>query len=386
MKVLFLSENYFPNVSGVPVVVRYLAEGLNDFGHNVTIATSTYKESPCEETIGDVIVHRFDLHKNHLDLYSGDVDKFVSFVLGFECDVVIMECLQCATTDLILPHLDIIKAKKILHSHGLSGISLKPFAKKSDILHSIANTWHWLHAKWYYRYFVPKYLNGFNKVLCLSEVDNTIAYCDKYNVKASILPNAVEDGFMQPSNPVAQRDVESIKMPYLLSVAYYNQIKNQIHILEEYYKSGFTDYAMVFIGPSKNEYYDKLIAVNKEYEKKYGERTVLFLTNIERSYIPDIIGNAKLYLVGSTIEQFSIAMIETMAKGVPFISTNVGNARLLPGGLVVDDISEMNKKIRILLENQNLYCTLSENGKQYVSDNCVRSKVVKQLSKIIESI
>lgn len=385
MKILFLSENYFPNVSGVPVVVRYLAEGLCKSGHAVTIATSCYQGAPREEIIDGVNVRRFDLHKSHLDLYSGEKENYIKFVLGFRCDAVIMECLQCATTDLILPYLSGIKAKKILHSHGLSGIDLKPFERKVDLLHSVSNTWHWMHAQWYYRIFVPQHIKSIDTVLCLSEVDNTIAYFEKNNIRARILPNAVEDSFLQDSRSNTQPDVAGIGKPYFLSVAYYSQIKNQLGILEEYYKTAITDHAMVFIGPSKNDYYNKVIAANIEFEKKYGKRSVLFLTNIDRAFIPDIIGNAKLYLVGSTIEQFSIAMIETMAKGVPFVSTNVGNARMLPGGLVVDDIAEMSEKIKMLLYNNELYQTLSTNGRQYVRRHCIHSKVVRQLAEIIES-
>lgn len=385
MKILFLSENYFPNVSGVPVVVRYLAEGLCKSGHAVTIATCCYQGAPREEIIDGVNVRRFDLHKSHLDLYSGEKENYIKFVLGFRCDAVIMECLQCATTDLILPYLSGIKAKKILHSHGLSGIDLKPFERKVDLLHSVSNTWHWMHAQWYYRVFVPKYIKSIDTVLCLSEVDNTIDFFEKYGIKPRILPNAVEDNFLQASKSVTQTDVARIGKPYFLSVAYYNQIKNQLGILEEYYRTGITDYAMVFIGPSKNDYYDKVVAANKDFEKKYGEHSVLFLTGVDRAYISDIIGNAKLYLVGSTIEQFSIAMIETMAKGVPFVSTNVGNAKTLPGGLVVDDIKEMNKKIQLLLQDNELYQTLSVDGHHYVRNHCIRSKVVGQLAEIIKT-
>ena len=386
MKVLFVSENYFPNISGVPVVVKYLAEGLYGLGHSVAIATSSYSSTPREEVIGGVKVYRFDLHKNHLDCYSGEIEKYIKFVLGFQCDVVIMECLQCAVTDTLLPHLSKIKAKKILHVHGISGLRLKPFEKKSDLLHSVANTWHWIHSQWFFRRYLPRYISQFDKILCLSEVDNTIPYCKKFNIKADILPNAVEDDFIQPSKPVEQPDIKALAKPYCLSVAYYNQIKNQVHILEEFYKSTLNGYAMVFIGPERNEYYEKVLSANKEYEAKYGSREVLFLTNIERRFIPDIIGNAKLYLVGSTIEQFSIAMIETMAKGVPFVSTNVGNSRMLPGGLVVDDIGFMHEKVQLLMRDEVLYCQLSNKGRQYVSEFCIRSRVVKQLNEIIEQV
>lgn len=385
MKILFLSENYFPNVSGVPVVVRYLAEGLLGLGHTVTIATSCYNNTPREEVIGGVKVYRFELYKNHLDCYSGEIKEYIKFVLGFHCDVVIMECLQCSVTDTLLPHLTKIKAKKILHVHGISGLRLKPFEKKSDLLHTVANTWHWIHSQWFFRRYLPRYIRQFDEILCLSEVDDTIPYCKKFNIKADILPNAVEDGFILPSMPVEQPDIKALTKPYFLSVAYYNQIKNQVHILEEFYKSELNDYAMVFIGPEKNDYYEKVLSANMEYENKYGSREVLFLTNIERRFIPDIIGNAKLYLVGSTIEQFSIAMIETMAKGVPFVSTNVGNARMLPGGLIVDNIGIMHEKIQFLIQNEKLYNQLAQEGRQYVSECCIRSRVVKQLNEIIEN-
>lgn len=45
MKILFVSESYYPYQSGVPMVVKYLAEGLA-VDNEVTVATSI---SPTEE-------------------------------------------------------------------------------------------------------------------------------------------------------------------------------------------------------------------------------------------------------------------------------------------------------------------------------------------------
>lgn len=386
MKILFLSENYFPNVSGVPVVVRYLAEGLHTLDHQVVLATSHFKDSPEVELIGGVEVHRFNLTKDHFDRYHGEKARYVEFVLRCECDVMVFECLQCVTTDLILPHLDTIKAKKILHSHGVSGLRLMPFEKKKDLVHTVANTYHYIYFKWYFNRMLPKYICKFDKVLALSEVDDTIAYCEKFGIKTEILGNAVEDNFLDMSSPVIQPDIVCLNMPYFLSVAYYNQIKNQIGILRQFYKSGIEDYAMVFIGPTENEYYYALREENKRLQTQYGKRNVLMLTNVVRSLIPDIVGNAKLYIVGSTIEQFSIAIAEAMAKGVPFISTNVGNARLLPGGITVKSIEEMHKYMVSLTNDPKAYNLLSKKGKEYVLNNCVRQFVIKKLESIIESV
>jgi glycosyltransferase involved in cell wall biosynthesis len=50
----------------------------------------------------------------------------------------------------------------------------------------------------------------------------------------------------------------------------------------------------------------------------------------------------------------------------------------------VDDISEMSKQMRRLLQNTELYQTLSSKGRQYVCNNCVRSKVIQQLADFIK--
>lgn len=385
MKILFLSENYFPKVSGVPVVVRYLAEGLAKLGHHIALVTSQFKDCPSSENIGGVDVHRFRLSKSRINLYSGEIDNYVNFVINYKCDVIVLECVMCATTDLILPHLCKIKAKTVLHSHGISGLHLHPFERKEDLIHTIANTYHWTFYSCYLKFIFPKYIKQLDAILCLSEVDNTIPYCKKFGKDVQILGNAVEDVFLLPTREVKQENISQLRMPYFLSVAYYNQIKNQINILKEFYKSGIKDYAMVFIGPFENEYYYKLLKVNESLSKEFGERKILFLTRVDRELIPDIIGNAKLYIVGSTIEQFSIAIIEAMAKRVPFISTNVGNARLLPGGITINNIQEMHIQIDELIKNVNLYKNYSDAGKKFAHENCRIESVVNKLETILKT-
>lgn len=386
MKILFLSESYFPNVSGVPIVVRYLAEGLVKLNNEVSIITTLSKGTTDIELIGGVNVYRFNLYKDHLNFYHGEKDKFVEFVVNFDCDVVIFECLQCVTTDLLLPHLHRICARKILHSHGISGMRIKLFEKKKNFLHTLANTYHFFYYKWYFNCVLARHINSFDKVLCLSEVDNTITYCAQYGIRTEILGNAVEDLFVSPTNPIVQKDISELKLPYFLSLAYYSQIKNQIGILREFYKAKITNYALVFIGPTENRYYEELLKIHKQLETQYGHREVLFLTHVDRSFIPDIVGNAELYLVGSTIEQFSIAITEAMAKGIPFISTNVGNARLLPGGITVNSIDEMHIAIRKLIEEKLLYRQLSNKGLDYVRKFCRRDVVIKKLDTIIKNL
>ena len=126
--------------------------------------------------------------------------------------------------------------------------------------------------------------------------------------------------------------------------------------------------------------------VNLELEKIYGKKDVFFLSEVAREDIPDILSNATLYLVGSLFEEFSISIIEAMAKGVPFVSTNVGNTRLLPGGIIVESISQMHKSIDLLLNNTELYKEYSRQGRAYAMQNCRTEYAVDQLEKYIQDL
>ena len=173
MKILFLPENYFPNVSGVPVVVKYLAEGLLNKSFDVTVATTSFKNEPIVDEINGVKVFRFEMYKDWKHAYVGAIDKYIKFVKEYQADVIILECSQCITTDILLPHLGELKGKKIFHSHGFSGMELKPFALKGDLKHTIGNTINWFQSKIYFGSTFKKAMPFFDATLCLSEVDSS---------------------------------------------------------------------------------------------------------------------------------------------------------------------------------------------------------------------
>ena len=100
--------------------------------------------------------------------------------------------------------------------------------------------------------------------------------------------------------------------------------------------------------------------------------------------IPDIIGNASIYLVGSFWEEYSISLIEAQSKGVPFISTNVGNAKVMPGGITLHKMKDMHNEIDRLMMDSKLRENLSQRGKQFVQMNCRREIAVMTLESIIK--
>lgn len=384
LKILFISENYYPKLSGVPVVVQYLAERLNEKGHDVAVLTKKIEGCSDFEIFNGIKIIRFDIYMNKLKMYKGKINEFIEYIKQYNADVYIFEGATVVTTDVVLPYLKDINGIKILHSHGFSRLLLKPFQKMSTFKNTIGNTYNYIRWKGFFKSLLPKYINDFNIVFCLSEVDSSYKYLNQiFNGKVNVIGNAADDIFFEKSKRTIEKYTTIKGKGYLLSVANYDAIKNQIGILQQYYKSQSKDYDLVFIGREKNYYYEALIDENKKLSKQYGEKNVHILTDIKREDIPGIYEYAFLYLVGSVAEGYSISIIESMSKGVPFISTDVGNARLLPGGIVIKNINQLCTTIDKIINSTKLYKKMSVNGKQYAFENCRIESATSMLLKLI---
>ena len=386
-KILFAVESYYPKISGVPVVVKYLAEGLaSDLDYEIHVATRIDSGLKEVEVFNEVTIHRFNLNYDFFKRTKGELDKYKKFLFEEKFDCIILECTQSVTTDYILKVADSLDTKLILHSHGFSGLALKPFEIMSSFKHTLGNTRNYFVWKYYYKNFLPRYLKFIDNIITLSAVDNDFLYFKKLNRYVDILPNAADPCFFdnQICNHIKEYTLIDVNN-YFISIAYYSDVKNQIGILEQYYKfSNDNNYSMIFIGTEKNNYYEKLIRLKGYFDKKYGNRNVFFLTNVKRSDISGILSGAKLYLSGSRREAFSISLIESMALGIPFVATNVGNSSVLPGGIVVDDISNMHKKMEKLIKKEELYNDLSTKGRKYSRQFCQVDVAIDNLKKIIE--
>lgn len=387
MKILFLTENYFPNVSGVPVVVKYLAEGLINKGYYVAVVTQCFEDEPLHDKINGVDVFRFRIYKDFWHRYRGEIKNVVKFVIDYKADVTIFECAQCITTDIFLPYLDKINGMKIFHSHGFSGLEGHFFKLTHSFKHTLGSTYNWFHARLYYGYTFKKAISNFDLTLCLSKVDNSMPYLEKYAKAVKILDNAADNIFFEKldnTEDVLKKYVQIKNKCYFVSCANYQFIKNQISIINQFYKSSSSrNYSLICIGSQKNDYYKECLKVISSNERKYGHRDVHLLVGVERKDIPSIIHNASLYLVASRCERYSISIIEAMSQGIPFISTNVGNACDLPGGLTLNNISNMHKEIDYLLADESLYSKYSKAGKEFAYKNCRIDAVIDKLDSLL---
>lgn len=386
MKILFVVESYYPHVNGVIVATRYLAEALAK-ENEVWIFTESKGTLPAEDLYDGIPVRRFDVRYDILKHPVGKIDEFEEAVLNGKFDVVILECLQTATTDVVLNIADKLDCIKILHSHGSSGLDLRFFRFYSDLYHTVGNSVNYLIWKHYYRRFIPRVINRLSCTVSLTKLNSDYDYFGRISdVRRYVLSNAADDMFFSSEVENKLGMYANLKNnKYLISVANYAVVKNQILMLREYYKSETSKTcSLVFIGTKTNDYYHKVENAKKECDDRYGFRDVHLLHGVERKDFPGILRGAWAYICGSRCEAFSISLIEAMAEGVPVVSLDVGNARELPGCVVVNDPRLLHEELDRLEQNDELHNDLSEKGKKYAYENCQIESAERKMVKIIE--
>ena len=381
MKIIITVNTYYPLKDGVQAVTEYQAEGLAKRGHDVTILTTTNGNAPLKEVYNDVEIIRLNIHTVHA-IHRGDKKQYQKFILDItkNADALINVCTQTALTDWVLPILDKINCVKFLYMHGM--IDFKWYSKDFYSLKAILHKT-WNNSRWFYLYnYLGKYFKNYNYVSQLHCFDRGYCYFQKhYNIKSVILENAADNDFFNYSN---DKSID-FKRKYLIYVANYIERKNQKFCLEAFYKSECSNkYEMIFIGSEKTPYYNKLIDYDNELSKIYGKKNVCFLTDIPRNEVYLYVKNASIYLMGSRWEAFPISIIEAMAAGVPYISTNVGCVRFFPGGVIVNNISEMVYWINQLINDENLMYSIGESGRIYALSKFTIESKVTQLEKYLK--
>ena len=373
MKILIVSEKYYPQKNGVQCVTQYQAEGLAQLGHQVTVITSI-RHSPVEhEWHNGVEIVRIDALTDFM-LYFGDKSRYLELLKTYskQVDVIMTVCIESWTTDWALQIIDELNCAKVMMIHGIHDFRWSTFKDRS--LYGIVRKM-WGDIRW--RPFFTKNwgnIKKYNSIIQLHEEDFATIYFRKHGVnQQEILYNAVDDQFFETSKE---------KCNQIVNVGSYSPRKNQIACLKAFYMSDAKDWKLVLIGSSKNNYYEKVIECRSELEKKYGHRDVDIKVNISREETIEELKRSKIYLLTSISEMFPVSLLEGMASGCAWISTDVGINRYLPGGEICNTISKMAEKITALVVN-NAWEELGRKGQCFASENCQKNEQVRKLENIL---
>lgn len=386
MKIIMTTHTYAPNSDGVQFVTQYLAEGLVKLGHKVTVLTNLYPNRCKEEKscINGVDIIRIKAKTIHT-IHKGNKKDYINLVkqMCLNYDIMINVCTQCALTDWLLPIINTIEIPKILYLH-----SIWKFAYDKENFTSIKNLLGkvWGNLRWslYYK-LNGKNFKKYDKIIQLHKLDYSYKFFKKkYGIDSEIIENAAEENFF---NDVIEKNV-IVPKHYIINVSNYSKLKNQLNCLKIFLNSNMKDdWELILIGSRKNEYYEKIKKYYNEYIKlNPNGKKVQLLYSIPRENIATYVKQSSIYVMTSKKEGFPISLIESMASGVPFISSNVGIVRFLPGGIIANNNEEYKYWLEKLSNDKflrNHYGKIAqcEAQKRYrINDK------VKELEKILKSV
>ncbi|HSH65442.1 MAG TPA: glycosyltransferase family 4 protein, partial [Bacteroidia bacterium] len=312
MKIIHTVESYYPEINGMAEVVRQLSERLVLLGHDVTVVTRKIEERK-STLINGVKVKEFSIQGSWVNGITGDRKAYEHFLLADDFDILTNFACQHWMTDVALPLLPRLKAKKVFVPTGLSGLMWKEY----DDYYKQMETW----------------MRAYDMTVFLSDNYRDINFAKKIGItKRCIIPNgAAEDEFLSPDKTDIRKKL-GIKEDefFILHVGAYTGIKGHAEAIRIYLKSKIKKSVMVFIA-FKQEEFVKYTKFNKRFflwkllnffpQKKY------IITLLNRQDTVAAHKAADLFLFPSQIECSPIVLFEAMAGKTPFLSTDVGNVR-----------------------------------------------------------
>ncbi len=311
MKIIHCVESYYPNVGGMQEVVKQLSERLVKLGHEVTVATRYNPERSFTELNGVKII-TFKIVGNPRQIESEEDQKYVDFLLNLDVDVITFFAAQQWATNLALPILKDIKAKKVSVPTGYSGL-------------------YWPEFKTYFEDMKTQ-IHGYDMNVYLSYDYRDINFAKENKVKQMVvIPNAAAEDEFLPDTTINVRKELNIPVNdfLLLLVGSYTGWKGHKEAIELFLRSKLKNATLLMIGNNYEYFKRQYIKHPKLFwlvlmNKLFGSKKIIF-NYYPRKFTVAAYKQADLFLFPSNVECSPIVLFECAAAKLPFISTDVGN-------------------------------------------------------------
>lgn len=311
MKILHTVESYYPEIGGMPEVVKQLSERLAALGHDITVATGA-TEKRTATLINGVKIQPFRLNGNAVEGISGDTHAYEQFLLHSDFDIMTNFAAQQWATDLALPLLSRIKAKKVFVPTGFSGLF-------------------WPNYKGYYEQ-MKTWMKAYDLTIFLSDNYRDINFARENDIfKHTIIPNGAGADEFLPESKIDIRKKLGIAPDefFILHVGTYTGVKGHAEAIRIYLKSKIKNGVLVFVG-FKHTDFIRYAKFNKRFLLwkllNFFPRKRYIITLLNREETVAAYKAADLFLFPSKIECSPIVLFEAMASETAFLSTDVGNA------------------------------------------------------------
>lgn len=374
MKILMISDVYFPRINGVSTSIETFRKEMINLGHQITLLVPAYPD----EIEDDPDIIRFPSRYLVFDHEDRMLKPFVALKR--------MDEFKQASYDII--H---IQTPFIAHYLGIK------LAQRLAI--PCIETYHTYFEEYLFHYLplIPKnalrYLaRKFTSIQC-NQVEQVIvpstAMKEKlieYRVTAPIqvLPTGINiDKFQctDATNFMHQHNIDC-KRPRLVHVgriAHEKNIKFLIDVLKQVKQSN-PDILLIVAGEGP------ALKHIKAYAKKLGlEDNIIFIGYLDRNtHLLSCYRSGEIFLFSSRTETQGLVLLEAMSLGVPVISIAVmGTKDILQAqqGAVIspDDVEQFAERVSLLIRDEALRQQLSYEASNYAHEWSAKTMAVKQL-------
>jgi glycosyltransferase involved in cell wall biosynthesis len=309
MKVLHLVEFYEPVKGGAQEVVRQISERLVRRGHDVTVATMALPVRTFT-TLNGVKVVGFELSGNSVKGLRGNPSPLLRFIEAGNFDVIMSYAAQTWHMDTMLENIEALKGRLFLASCGFSGLYDPDFAGYFDRFADRAR-----HAR-----AVIVHSNSYRDATFLRDkgLDNLV-----------LIPNGAGEEFDRAPGEFRTRHNIPNELPLLLTVGSHTGMKGHLETIAAFRRSWIGRATLLVNGnvlPGAHGCTARCRRHARRTELLTVGRKNVRVVELTRDELLDAFFAADLFVFLSRIECAPLVLYEACAAGLPFVTSDVGNA------------------------------------------------------------
>ena len=360
MKILFISDVYFPRINGVSTLIETFRHNLRELGHTVHLIAPDYPGSSSDES---------------------DITRVPSRQLPFDPEDRLMKFgwVMAHLEKLRNEHYDIIHIQTPFVAHYL-GVKLSRLLGIPCI-----ETYHTFFEEYLHHYisFVPKAMmgavarrfsrhqgNSLNGMVVPSRPMMEVLRNYGVTTHAEVIPTGLEPESFVPGNGDEFRGKYGIAQdrPMLLFVGRVAHEKNIGFLLQvvDRVRKDIPDVLLLIAGagPARE-------GLEHEAEKLGLSGNVMFIGYLDRhTELNSCYHSADIFVFSSRTETQGLVLLEAMAQGVPVVSTaEMGTRDVLREGegvwIAEEELEDFSGKVIMMLGHAGVRASLGEAGREY---------------------
>lgn len=362
MRILMISDVYFPRINGVSTSIQVFREELLRAGHKVTLIVPDYPGCDMEDDIIRIPSHKVLFDPEDRMMKQREVMALLPILRNQKYDLIHIQ------TPFIAHHLGV----KLASALRLPSIETYHTFFEEYLFHYVPfvpKSW----MRSLARYFTRRQCNAVNSVIVPSSAMSEVLLRYGVTTQMKIIPTGLELGLFADCDGNAFRRRHQIppSRPTLVHIGRVAHEKNIAFLLRMLaaLRIQIPDILLVIAGEGPALRHLKKLASRLELEAN-----VLFVGYLSRrNALLDCYCAGDAFVFASRTETQGLVLLEAMALGVPVVSTAVMGTRdiLEPrrGALVAqEDPRQFADAVQQLLENELLHNRLSKDARDYVRE------------------